>query len=116
MTAWPDTPFDESMLDCGVIIRCTDEDLATELFDILMTHGIQWNGGGSMTRTYWRSSMENTCYRVNKRHALCRGNTRCYSDSAYDGYIKCTFYGMGNGVEIEESAFESIIGAGGTLR
>lgn len=113
MGRWPDTSFDESMLESGVIIHCPDQDLVKELFEVLQKNGVRWYGGESMTKTFWDIDQKDTCYRVMKNKEMKRGNVFCYQDSEYRDYIKCTFYGTEPDVEIPDDGFEAIISARG---
>lgn len=108
------------MIGQGVIIRCPDKDLVSTLFDIFVENGVGWYGNEPMTTTYWSNNGEYTCYRISRDHSpdnsLRYGSIDCYSDSEYDDYIKCTFYGAEPDFEISDAGFEAIISAGGVTK
>lgn len=61
-----DTPFDESMLGLkqGVVIRCPEEHLAWELFEIFEQNGIGENWKREDWNPNWGSYREETAYFV----------------------------------------------------
>jgi len=109
MVDWPDTPLEISMLFNGVIIHCPDKDLVDELFSFLEENDIKWYGDEPVGETHWHENREETCYRIEPRGTMKYGSRKCYSDSAYRNYIKCTFYGVEPDFEISDAGFEAII-------
>lgn len=112
MVDWPDTSFETSMLSCGVIINCPDRSLVDELFSLLKENGVSWYGSVPMSETHWSSHREETCYRIIDG-TMRYGSKGLYSDSEYDNYIRCTFYGAEPDFEISDANFEAIISAWG---
>lgn len=90
-----DTPFSPEFLDAkeGVVIRCPEEYLSYELFDLLKENGITWRGGGDTSNTNWNNNGADTAYFVLNRCVLY--GPYIHADcEAYEKYIKCTFYGI----------------------
>lgn len=117
MDIWPDTPFEEIMLDSGssVIIHCPDEELVVELFGILKANGVSWAGSwDTMDITHWEKEYEDTCYRVMPEKKMRHGTVYCYQSEEYNDCIKCTFYGTDTeDIDINEDEFLALLGAGG---
>lgn len=67
-----DTPFDESMLGLkqGVVIRCPEEHLAWELFEIFEQNGIGENWKREDWNPNWGSYREETAYFVKGKKLL----------------------------------------------
>lgn len=111
---WPDTPFDESMLDHGVIIHCPDRALVDDLFTILRENGVRWIGENDMTQTLWEKNGNTMCYRVSESRKMWYGSIATYSIWEYNDYMKCTFYGTETEEsDIDEEKFLSLFKPGG---
>lgn len=112
---WPDTPFEESMLNHGVIIHCPDRDLVDDLFAVLRKNDVRWSGEDDMTQTFWKKNGNKMCYRVSKGRRMWYGSTHTYSDDLEFGeYIKCTFYGADTDEsDISEEKFLALFDSGG---
>lgn len=91
-----ETPFNPSMIEDrrGVIIHCPDENLATDLFDILIHYGVGWAEKNPMSDTKWEAHKEKMCYRVTGYRVLHYGRIDIYMKGEFDDHIRCTFYGI----------------------
>lgn len=91
-----DTPFDESMLGLkqGVVIRCPEEHLAWELFEIFEQNGIGENWKREDWNPDWGSYREETAYFVKGKKLLYGPKVHAEQHGySYTSYAKCTFFG-----------------------
>lgn len=110
-------PFDIAMLERGnVIIRCLTEEMADELFRVLLDNGVRWYGNETMGETHWTARREDTGYRITSQRTMKYGSVEHYSeDSEYDDCIKCTFYGTDTpDFEVaSDKELQDVLGIGG---
>lgn len=90
-----DTPFSPEFLDAkdGVVIRCPEEFLSYELFELLKHKGAEWVSGRRMEDTAWDGYCSNTAYFI-KDKRISFGTYRYANTEEWKNYIKCTFYGV----------------------
>lgn len=111
MEEWPDTPFEESMLEAQTVVLCQTSELSDELLNIAACHGYSIS---DTIRDRWSRHKEHTCFRFDpsERKVTFASDTFYlnYFDTIADfDYTMCTFYGLSQLPEISSKEFESML-------